>query len=100
MGFVNLAEVKIVPRKITLNVKKKITLKKGKKKTIKYTVYPANAVNKKVKFKSSNKKVATVSSKGVIKAKKKGKATITITTVEGNVKAKIKVTVKKSSKKK
>lgn len=100
MGFVNLAEVKIVPRKITLNVKKKITLKKGKKKTIKYTVYPANDVNKKVKFKSSNKKVATVSSKGVIKAKKKGKATITITTVEGNVKAKIKVTVKKSSKKK
>ena len=100
MGFVNLAEVKIVPRKITLKVKKKITLKKGKKKTIKYTVYPANAVNKKVKFKSSNKKVATVSSKGVIKAKKKGKATITIRTVEGNVKAKIKVTVKKSSKKK
>ena len=57
--------------------------------------YPANAVNKAVKFKSSNKKVATVSKKGVIKAKKKGKATITITTVEGNVKAKIKVTVKK-----
>ena len=36
----------------------------------------------------------------ILKAKKKGKATITITTVEGNVKAKIKVTVKKSSKKK
>ena len=95
MGFVNLSQVKIAPRQIKLNVKSKITLKKGKKKTIKYTVYPANAVNKAVKFKSSNKKVATVSKKGVIKAKKKGKATITITTVEGNVKAKIKVTVKK-----
>ncbi|MBO5488264.1 MAG: substrate-binding domain-containing protein [Eubacterium sp.] len=95
MGFVNLSEVKIVPRKITLKIKNKITLKKGKTKKIKYTIYPANAVNKKVKFKSSNKKVATVSSKGVIKAKKKGKATITVTTVEGNVKAKIKVTVKK-----
>ena len=95
MGFVNLSQVKIAPRRIKLNVKSKITLKKGKKKTIKYTVYPANAVNKAVKFKSSNKKVATVSKKGVIKAKKKGKATITITTVEGNVKAKIKVTVKK-----
>ena len=95
MGFVNLSQVKIAPRRIKLNVKSKITLKKGKKKTIKYTVYPANAVNKAVKFKSSNKKVATVSKKGVIKAKKKGKATITITTVDGNVKAKIKVTVKK-----
>ena len=95
MGFVNLSQVKIAPRRIKLNVKSKITLKKGKKKTIKYTVYPANAVNKAVKFKSSNKKVATVSKKGVIKTKKKGKATITITTVEGNVKAKIKVTVKK-----
>lgn len=95
MGFVNLSQVKIAPRQIKLNVKSKITLKKGKKKTIKYTVYPANAVNKAVKFKSSNKKVAAVSKKGVIKAKKKGKATITITTVEGNVKAKIKVTVKK-----
>jgi len=46
MGFVNLSQVKIAPRRIKLNVKSKITLKKGKKKTIKYTVYPANAVNK------------------------------------------------------
>lgn len=98
MGFVTLSEVKIVPRQIKLNVKKKITLKKGKKKTIKCTIYPANAVNKKVKFKSSNKKVATVSSKGVVKAKKKGKATITIVSAEGNVTAIVKVTVKAAKK--
>ena len=73
-------------------------MKKGKKKTIKCTIYPANAVNKKVKFKSSNKKVATVSSKGVVKAKKKGKATITIVSAEGNVTAIVKVTVKAAKK--
>lgn len=95
MGFVNLGSTTIAPRKITLKVKSKLTLKKGKKKSIKYTVYPDNATNKKVTFKSSNKKVATVSSKGVIKAKKKGKATITITTVSGKVSAKIQLTVKK-----
>lgn len=95
MGFVTLASTKILPRKITLSTKKKLTLKKGKKKTIKYAVYPNNATDKKVIFKSSNKKVATVTKKGVIKAKKKGKATITVRTVSGNVKAAIKVTVKK-----
>ena len=35
--------------------------------------------NVKAKFKSSNKKIATVSSKGVVKGKKAGKATITVT---------------------
>lgn len=100
MGFVTLGSTKIEPRKITLKTSKKLTLTKGKKKTIKYTVYPDNATDKKVTFKSSNKKVATVSSKGVIKAKKKGKATITIKTVSGGVTAKIKVTVKQAAKKK
>ena len=45
----------------------------------------------KVKFKSSNKKVATVTAKGVIRAKKKGKAVITATV--GDTKYKCKVTV-------
>ncbi len=94
MGFVNLSSVNITPRKITLKTKKKLTLKKGNKKKIKYSVYPSNATDKSVTFKSSNKKVATVTKKGVIKAKKKGKAKITITTVSGKIKAKIKVTVK------
>lgn len=34
MGFVNLSQVKIAPRQIKLNVKSKITLKKGKKKQL------------------------------------------------------------------
>ena len=55
-------------------VKSSAKLKKGKKVTIKVKAAPVS----KVTFKSSNKKVATVSSKGVVKAKKKGTATITV----------------------
>ncbi|MBQ9014992.1 MAG: Ig-like domain-containing protein [Firmicutes bacterium] len=69
-------------------------MKKGKKKTLKATVSPSNAANKAVTWKSSNKKVATVTSKGVVKAKKKGKATITVTTKDGKKKATCKITVK------
>lgn len=93
MGFVKLGLVKITPRSVKFS-KKSITLKKGKKTTLKYTVYPANSTNKAVTFTTSNKKVATVSKKGVVKAKKKGTAKITIKTVEGKRKATIKVKVK------
>ena len=48
--------------------------------------------NVKAKFKSSNKKIATVSSKGTIKAKKAGKVTITVKS--GDKTKKCKVTVK------
>jgi uncharacterized protein YjdB len=81
--------------KITLN-KTKVTLKKGKKFTLKVKKWTPTAVSakyKKLKFATSNKKVATVSSKGVVKAKKKGKATITVTASNGK-KYKCKVTVK------
>ena len=43
-------------------------------------------------WKSSNKKIVTVSKSGVIKAKKKGKVTITVKS--GNKKYNIKITVK------
>ena len=44
-------------------------------------------------WKSSNPKVAVVSSKGVVKAVGKGKATITVKTANGKT-AKVKITVK------
>lgn len=75
---------------ITLN-KTKVSINKGKKKTLKATL--KNAKGKKVVWKSSNKKVATVTSKGVVKAKKKGKATITATIKGTSIKAKCTVTV-------
>lgn len=74
--------------------KKSAAVKKGKKLTLKVTVTPYDATNKNVTWKSSDKKVATVTSKGVVKGVKKGKATITVTTKDGGKKATCKVTVK------
>lgn len=62
---------KVLVKKVKLN-KKKATLKYKKTLKLKATVTPKNATNKKVKWYVSNKKYATVSSKGVVKAKKKG----------------------------
>ena len=69
-----------------------ITLVKGKTATISATVTPAKA-SQKVTYKSSNKKVATVSSKGVVKGVKAGTAKITVTAADGSGK-KATVTVK------
>ena len=69
-------------KKLTVKVKKpsfklvksSAKLKKGKKTTIKVKAAPVS----KVTYKTSNKKVATVNSKGVVTAKKKGTAKITV----------------------
>lgn len=45
---------------------------------IEYRVLPRNASNKKVAFRSSNTKVATVNSRGYVYGKRTGKATITL----------------------
>ena len=74
----NTKKTKIKVKKIKLKAKK--TLKAGKKLKIKATVTPKKATNKKLTWKSSNKKYATVNSKGVVKAKKAGKGkTVKIT---------------------
>ena len=77
-----------------LSVKKKniILQKKGKTFQLKVNVFPVTS-QQKVTYKSSNKKVATVSAKGKITARKKGNATITIKS--GSKKITCKVTVRK-----
>ena len=69
-------------------------LQKGKKFTIKATVTSATATNKSVKWTSSKKSVASVTSGGVVKGKKIGTAYITATAKDGSgASAKCKVRV-------
>ncbi|MGN1168148.1 MAG: S8 family serine peptidase [Lachnospiraceae bacterium] len=67
--------------KIRLN-KTNVTMKAGKTFKLKVKITPKNAVSKKVTYHSSNEKYASVSSKGVIKAKKAGKGKKVVITVK------------------
>ena len=101
------ATIKVKAGKKTKNVKVKVakkaptgmtgvpatkTLKKGKSFTIKAKLTPSGA-EATIKYSSSNKKIATVNSKGKVTAKKAG--TVTITVKAGNVTKTCVVTVKK-----
>ncbi len=93
------AASKIIVKKVTstdsLTGSKTIKLAKGKKATLKttVTVSPDKSANKKVKYKSSNPKIASVTAKGVITGKKAGTAKITVSSSK-NKKKKAVVTVK------
>ncbi len=79
---------------IRLN-KTSLKLKKGKSYRLKAAITPSTA-SKSVRWTTSNKKVATVNSKGKIKAKKKGICYITCTARDGSRKyTRCKVRVKK-----
>ena len=67
----------------------------GKTLTLSASVSPSTATNKAVKWKSSDKSIATVSSKGVVKGLKSGTVTITCTTEDGSYKATAKIKVTK-----
>ena len=83
---------KSVPlKKLSLN-KKKVTLKVNQKEKLVVTKNPVTAVTK-LKWSTSDKKIATVDQNGKVKAKKKGKVTITVKASNGK-KARCKVTVK------
>ncbi|MBQ5850044.1 MAG: Ig-like domain-containing protein, partial [Lachnospiraceae bacterium] len=96
-------KVTVTVTKYAVKVKKvsitsKQTLMEGEKVTLPLEVTPVNATNQKMKWKSSNEDVATVNSKGVVTAKKAGKATITATAQDGSKKsAKCTITVKELS---
>lgn len=87
-------KAKVSSVKVTNVKKKKLTLAQGKTFTLKtkVTVKPNKAKYKKVTFRTSNKKVVTVSTKGKLKAVKKGKAKITVQS-KTNKKKKIIITV-------
>lgn len=73
-------------------VPSKSTIKAGKRLTLKPVISPITSVQK-ITYATSNKNIATVSSKGVITGKKPGKAKITVKS--GTKKIEITVTVKK-----
>lgn len=89
---VKVQKPKVVSKKIT-GVPSKLTLKKGNKYRLTPGIQPITSSDK-IKYSSSNKKIAKVSSKGIITAgKKPGKAIITVSA--GKKKFKVKVTVPK-----
>jgi len=73
--------------------KTKATIETGKTLTLKPTVSPEELLDKSVTWKSSNKKVATVTSSGKVKGVAAGTATITCTSQVTGAKATCKVTV-------
>ena len=79
-------------QKVTVTLDKAATVYTGKTKALKATTNDSDAI---VTFKSSNTKIATVSSKGVVKGVKAGTAVITAKV--GNATATCKVTVKAST---
>ncbi len=78
---------------VTLNATT-LELIEGKTQTLTATVVPQDATNKTVTWKSNKPTIATVDNKGKVTAIKKGIATITVTTTDGNKTATCKVTVK------
>ena len=85
---VKVQTVAVKTSKIT--VSKNVTVRKGKRVTLKPVVTPFTS-RQKVTYTSSNKKIATVSSKGVVTGKKKGTAKITVKSGSKSVKVTVKV---------
>ena len=80
-------EFEIIPyvhvESIVLN-KNNITLIKGNTETLTATINPSNAMNKNLTWSSSDSNIVTVDNNGLITGKKRGTATITITSEDGS----------------
>lgn len=96
---------KVTVKKVTVKASSGSTAYVAKGKTVKLTatvkVTPNKKANKKVTFKSANKKIATVNAKGQVKGIKPGSTKITVTSKKNSKKkASIKVIVQKTAVKK
>ena len=95
--------LKKVVTKVTITNGKSLKIAAGKKVTLKTTVAPKDAANKKVKWSISkkDKKYASVSSKGVVTTKKAGAGktvTVTATAADGSKKkSTIKISIMKNA---
>lgn len=94
---VNVIVGKKVTKVATGKTNDTLRILKGKTYQLKPKVSPSSATNSTLSYKSSDTKVATVSSKGVITAKKHGTAVVTIKATDGSGKyARLKVVVQDS----
>ena len=91
MSTINVLAKSIHATGIKLN-KTTLNLKNGTKEKLKATVTPKNTTDGNVTWKSSNKKIAKVTSRGNVYAKSVGECTVTATTANGKkVTCKVKV---------
>lgn len=73
--------------------KETLSLVEGGSDTLTAIVFPPDATNKSVSWKSSDTSVASIDANGIISAKVPGKVTITVTTTDGNKAATLSLTV-------
>ncbi|BBF44279.1 hypothetical protein lbkm_2968 [Lachnospiraceae bacterium KM106-2] len=84
---VEAANKKVQRISITNVTGKRLTIEKGNSYQLKTKITPSNATIRKVTYSSSNKKVATISKSGKIKAIKEGTSTIRVTAQDGSKKS-------------
>ena len=82
----------------SISTKQSVTIKEKESTNLTITYNPANATNKKVTWKSSNEKIATVDQNGKVSAISAGSATITAISEDSHHVATCKVTVEAISK--
>lgn len=80
----------------SVTLKTSLTIDVGESETLIPTIEPTNASNKIVSWKSANKNIATVDSKGKVYGVNEGNTTITVTTDDGDKTAVCDVVVTKS----
>lgn len=89
-GYMATCLIKVVEPITSLKLNKKsATIGVGKTVKLKATLKTTSATNPKLRWTTSNKKVATVSSNGTVKGKKVGSCTIKVTTTDGSKKTAI-----------
>lgn len=78
--------VKTPIKVVKVKLPKTLKMKKGTLKQLTPIVYPIHAANKSVSWKTSKKRIATVNSDGVVKARRTGIVKITATSRDGSKK--------------